>query len=66
MFPKRSPAGQRQPFFHARGSNLEPVYRFRFGNIEFHRRFADVKIHLRQRVTRASLDRLRKRRTPIL
>ena len=25
---------------------FEPIHCFRFGNIEFHRRFADVKIHL--------------------
>ena len=33
---------------------LQPLHRFHFGNVEFHRRFADVKIHLRQRVARGN------------
>jgi len=35
-----------RPICHARGSSLSSVHCFRFGNVEFHRCFADVEIPL--------------------
>jgi hypothetical protein len=38
---------------------FQPIYRFRFGNIEFHRGFADVEIHLARRAADISKVRIR-------
>jgi hypothetical protein len=42
-------SGRVDPFAMLADQILQPLHRFHFGNVEFHRRFADVKIHLRQR-----------------
>src|SRR6266436_1952516 len=35
-----------EPFAMLADQILQTLHRFHFGNVEFHRRFADVKIHL--------------------